>query len=363
MSLPYEASQPVVDPLESQRFSEKAFADVMGAMNVFMCVFGDRLGLFKDLAMHGPASSSELAVRTGIVERMAREWLSQMACAGYLKYDPADGRFSMPPEHIPTLAEEGGPGFMGGLYQNFQSIEQGLLSKLLRAFRTGGGVAYSEYDDNFWDGQDRFSISNLRHTLVQQYIPAMPDVLAALARGAQVADVGCGRGGILLMLAEAFPQARFTGYDAYAPNIARAQVNVQAAGLADHVKYVCQDASRGLPERSDIILSFDVLHHATNVVAFLRTIRESLNPGGIYVCQEAACADTLEANIASGGAMLYASGVMACVPQVLSEGDEAVGPAGLPFSRMRVLTEQAGFSEIRLVPLEGAAINLYEIKS
>lgn len=362
MSIPDEPKEPAVDQLEREAFTQKAFADVMGAMNVFMCVFGDRLGLFKDLAAHGPATSAELAARTGLVERMLREWLSQMACAGYLKYDPADGHFSIPPEHISTLAEEGGPGFMGGMYQNFQSIEQGLLSKLLRAFRTGGGVAYSEYDDNFWDGQDRFSISNLKHSLVQQYLPAMPDVLAALEGGAQVADVGCGRGGILLILAEAFPQAHFTGYDAFAPNIERAQANAQAAGLADRVHFVCQDASRGLPERNDIILSFDVLHHATNIVAFLRTIREALNAGGIYVCQEAACADTLEANIASGGAMLYASGVMACVPQVLSEGDEAVGPAGLPFSKMRDLVALAGFSEIRLVPLENGDVNLYEVK-
>src|SRR5512137_2203294 len=132
MSSPEEPKEGAVDQLEREAFAKKAFADVMGAMNVFMCVFGDRLGLFKDLAAHGPASSAGLAARTGLVERMLREWLSQMACAGYLKYDPGDGHFSLPPEHIPTLAEEGGPDFLGGMYQNFQSIEQGLLSKLLR---------------------------------------------------------------------------------------------------------------------------------------------------------------------------------------------------------------------------------------
>src|SRR5512137_2377206 len=115
MSSPEEPKEGAVDQLEREAFAKKAFADVMGAMNVFMCVFGDRLGLFKDLAAHGPATSAELAARTGIVERMAREWLSQMACAQYLQYDSASQRFSMPPAHAPALAEEGGPDFMGGL--------------------------------------------------------------------------------------------------------------------------------------------------------------------------------------------------------------------------------------------------------
>jgi len=347
---------------ESEAFAQKAYAHYLGFAIAGMCIIGDRLGLFKDLAANGPATSAEFATRAGIVERYAREWLSAMACAEYLKYDPADQRFSLPRAHIPTLAEEGGPGFMGGIYQSAQSIEHGHISKLLKVFREGGGIAYSEYDENFWDGQDRFTISNLKHKLVQQYIPAMPDMLAALERGALVADVGCGRGGMLLILAEAFPRSRFVGYDAHAPNIAKAQANAQSAGVADRVRYVCQDASQGLPERCDIILSFDVLHHATNIVAFLHAIRGSLNPGGIYVCQEAMCADTLEGNIGPGGVMLYGAGVFGCVPQVLSEGDEAVGPAGLPFSKMRELCAQAGFGDVQLVPLENSEVNLYEIK-
>jgi ubiquinone/menaquinone biosynthesis C-methylase UbiE len=345
-----------------EAFAQKSFADLVGFANVFMCVLGDRLGLFKDLAAQGPATSAEFAARNGIVERIGREWLSQMACAEYLNYDPTNQCFSLPPAHAPVLAEEGGPGFMGGMYQSFQTIEHGLFIKLLRAFRTGGGVAYSEYDDNFWEGQDRFSISNLQRSLVQHIIPAMPDVLAALERGALIADVGCGRGGILLILAQAFPRSRFVGYDAHAPNIARAQDNAESAVLSGRVRYVCQDVAKGLPESCDIILSFDVLHHANDVVAFLRAIRAALKPGGIYVCQEAMCAETLEENIGPGGAMLYGSGVFGCVPQVLSEGSEAIGPAGLPFSIMREYCTQAGFGNVRLVAFENADANIYEIK-
>ena len=363
MTTSNESNDQPDDGQAREAFAQKSFADLIGFANVFMCVLGDRLGLFKDLAAHGPATSAEFAARNGIVERMGREWLSQMACAEYLKYDPSDERFSLPPAHAPILAEEGGPGFMGGMYQSFQTVENGLFGKLLHAFREGGGVAYSEYDDNFWEGQDRFSISNLKRSLVQHILPAMPEVLAALERGALVADVGCGRGSILLILAQAFPRSRFVGYDAHAPNIATAHKKAESAGMPDRVRYVCLDASKGLPEPCDIILSFDVLHHSTDVVAFLRTIRVALKPGGIYVCQEAMCADTLEGNLGPGGVMLYGSGVFGCVPQVLSESSDAVGPAGLPFSRMSEYCSQAGFGSVELVAFENADANIYKVKA
>ncbi len=190
----------------------------------------------------------------------------------------------------------------------------------------------------------------------------MPDVQAALEGGALVADVGCGRGGVVLMLAQAFPRARFVGYDAFSPNIVKAQANSQAAGVTDRVRFVRHNASQELPERYDIVLSFDTLHHAINVLGFMRAIRESIHPNGISVCKEAACADTLEANIGPGGAIAYASGVLVCVPQVLSESDEALGVAGLPFSKMREPCAQAGFGNPRLVHLEDSSNNLYEIK-
>ena len=117
-----------------------------------------------------------------------------------------------------------------------------------------------------------------------------------------------------------------------------------------------------MPERYDLIFSFEAVHHATDVPAFMRAIHAALNPGGIFVCFEEPCADTLEANIGPGGAILYASNVLACVPQVLSESAEAFGTTGLTVPKMRELSEQAGFSAIRLVPSEQANYNIYEIK-
>lgn len=356
-----ENSHSVSNDQDEKIFASKAVADLAGFFNVCMCILGDRLGLFKALAAHGPVTSAELAARAGIQERYAREWLSQMACAGYLSYDPSNQQFSLPIAHRQVLAAEGAPRFLGGVYQNVQSLEQGLFSKFIHAFQEGGGVPYSEYDANYWEGLERASMK-VYNTLVYTYIPAMPDVHVALTGGALVADIGCARGTALITMAQAFPQSRFVGYDAFKPNIVQAQINAKAAGVMERVQFTHHDPAKGLPQQYDILMSFDSLHHAVDVLEMLRVIRQSLQPGGVYICSEPKCADTLEGNIGMGGAMLYAGSVMVCVPQVLSEGGEALGGAGLPESTLRNYCYQAGFSSIRLVPVKNAPTNIYEIR-
>ncbi len=132
------------------------------------------------------------------------------------------------------------------------------------------------------------------------------------------------------------------------------------AGVADRVQFEHYDVAQGFPAQADLILSIDSLHHAVNIPRVLAVIRAGLVPGGTYLCSEAVVADTLEGNIGPDGAMAYASGVLVCVPTVLAEGDEAVGVAGLPLSRMRELGTAAGFRHIRLVSLDGGSI--YELK-
>lgn len=101
----------------TEAFAGRVLGDTSACMVTLLAALGDRLGLFKILAMHGPATSVELASRAGVHERYAREWLGGMAAARYVEYDPASGRFTLPPEHVPSLAQEGGPYFVGGHYE------------------------------------------------------------------------------------------------------------------------------------------------------------------------------------------------------------------------------------------------------
>ena len=193
-----------LDPARQEAFIGRVLEHTSGTMTTLLAVIGDRLGLFKNLAEHGSATARELAERTALHERYVREWLGGMATAGYVTYDAANGRFTLPPEHVAALAQEGGPFFFGGIYQMLPALA-GVLDGVTDAFRQGGGVTQAQYNEQMWDGLERFSAGWFQNLLVQQWIPAMPDVHTHLERGADVADVGCGRGRALIALAQAFP--------------------------------------------------------------------------------------------------------------------------------------------------------------
>jgi SAM-dependent methyltransferase len=351
----------VLNQAKMEAFVHKVLGDTSATLTTILAVLGDRLGLFKDLAAHGPATSDELASRMGMNERYAREWLGGMASAGYLEYEPATRRFTLPPEYAPALAQEGGPVFFGGIYQELPAVT-GVLDQLTVAFRAGGGVPQSAYSDQLWDGLERFSRIWFENLLTPQWLPAMPDVQAKLERGAQVADVGCGRGRALIKLAQTFPNSRYMGYDVFGPTIERAMANARAAGVADRVRFAQRDVSQGLPEHYDVITTFDVVHDAVDPLGLLRTIRQGLRVDGVYVCLDINCSEKLEENRGPLGALFYGFSVLYCMTTSLAGGGMGLGTLGFHEPKVRELCAEAGFSQVRRVPLDNPFNNLYEIR-
>src|SRR5712692_2668022 len=352
-------TQPTIDQAKTEAFLGRVLSDTSGMTVTIMASIGDRLGLFKSLG-YGSATSTQLAARAGINERYAREWLGAMATAGYVEYDPATGRFTLPPEHIPVLAQEGGPIFFGGVHQLLIGMV-GPLKQLEQAFRQGGGVPQSAYDDNMWEGMERFTAGWFENLLVPLWIPAMPDVQAKLERGAAVADVGCGRGRALIKLAQTYPDSHYIGYDIFEPVIAQASANAERAGVADRVRFQYLDASEGLPASYDVITTFDVVHDAVDPRGLLNAIRQALRHDGRYVCLEINCSDKLEENAGPLGAFFYSVSVLYCMTTSLAVGGEGLGTAGLPEAKLHELCSEAGFSSVRRVPLENPFNTLYEI--
>src|SRR5207237_9630396 len=125
--------------------------------------------------------------------------------------------------------------------------------------------------------------------LLQQWIPAMPDVKALLERGCDVADVGCGRGRGIIKLAQAFPQSRYVGYDNFGPTVARATANAREAGVPDRVRFEERDVSKGLQGQFDVITTFDVEHDAVDPLQTLQSQRHALRLGGVYAGHELNC--------------------------------------------------------------------------
>jgi SAM-dependent methyltransferase len=342
-------------------FLGRVMNDMSGAVTSLMCALGDRLGLFKELALHGPATSRELARRSGIAEPYAREWLASLAATGYLEYDPGDGRFTLPAEHAVVLAAEGGPMFLGGGHQQIVGLA-GAVDAVAADFGVGAGVPAESYPTDLREGMERTSAGWFDHLLVPVWLDQVPELRERLAAGGTVADVGSGGGRALIALARAFPASRFVGFDDAPGAVARAQANARAAGVADHVHFECRDARSGLPGRYDLITAFDVIHDVAAPVDVLDGIRRALTDGGALLLLEINCSDKLEENTGPVPAILYGTSVLFCTPSSLAAGGDGLGTMGLPEPRARELCERAGFTRFRRLPVDNPFNCLYEVR-
>jgi hypothetical protein len=184
-----EEAAMAVDETKLNAFLGQFVQDLGATVQAGMVVLGHRLGLYRAMAGAGPLSPAELAERTGTAERYVREWLAAQASAGYLAYDPASGRFSLPEEQAFALADPAGPVYLPGAFQlALASLKA--EPRLAEAFRTGAGVGWHEQDDEVFDGCEMFFAPGYRANLVQSWIPALDGVEAKLRAGARVADAG-----------------------------------------------------------------------------------------------------------------------------------------------------------------------------
>ena len=351
-------TEAAIDQAKLEAFVGKALGDTSGLMTTVLAAIGDRLGLFKALAADGPATSAELATRAGVNERYTREWLGGMASAGYLEYAPASGRFTLPPEHAPVLAQEAGPVFFGGVHEEILGTLPA-IPRVIEAFRRGGGVPQSAYGEELYEGIERFTAGWFENLLLPVWLPAVPAAQVKLERGCRVADVGCGRGRAVIALAQAYPAGRYTGFDVHGPTIAQARANATAAGVADRVTFVQLDAAHGLPEQYDLITTFDVVHDAVDPRGLLRAIRSALAADGRYLCLEINCSARLEENAGPLGALFHGFSLLYCMTSSLAAGGEGLGTVGLPEPALRELASEAGFGSIERVPLENPFNSLY----
>ena len=199
------------------------------------------LGLYKAMAGAGPVSSRQVAEKTGADERMVREWLRNQAAGGYVVYDEASDRYTLPAEHALALADEDSPFYILGVYDSIASLYAD-EDKILEAFRSGKGLGWHEHDHRLFRGTERFFRPGYRGNLVSEWIPALQGVQEKLERGAKVADIGCGHGASTVIMAEAFPNSEFFGFDYHDASIKRARELAQEAGVEGRASFAVASA-------------------------------------------------------------------------------------------------------------------------
>jgi 2-polyprenyl-3-methyl-5-hydroxy-6-metoxy-1,4-benzoquinol methylase len=352
--------RPQLDWDKVKRFAGQVSNDIGAAMMGALSYIGDRLGIFRAVAEAGPVTSAELAARTGLSERYLREWLSAMAAAGYVLYDPATKKFTMPAEHAMILANEESPFFMGGFLEMIiPNIS--ITPKLKEAFKTGRGVPQSEYPPETWEAMERSSAGMYRNQLVRKWLPAMPQVIEMLNAGGSALDVGCGSGRAAIAIAKAFPRAKVFGYDAHPGSIERARANARAAGVADHLTFEVVDCTKLAKEQFDFISTFDVVHDSVDPSGLLKSIHGALKPSGTYLMVEVNVSSKLEDNINPMGRMMYSVSTLYCMTVSLADGGAGIG-ACMGEPKARELCEGAGFAHFRRLPIEDAFSVLYEVR-
>jgi SAM-dependent methyltransferase len=339
-------STQAINESKLREFVRKAVGEMGAAMNAALILVGDKLGLYKAMAGAGPMTSAELAAKTKTTERYVREWLCAQAAGGFVVYEPHTATFTLPPEQAMALADEQSPVFLPGFFQAVSACMKD-EPKILEAFRTGKGVGWHEHDPDLFLGTERFFRPNYRAHLVNEWIPALGDVEAKLKAGAKVADVGCGLGTSTILMAQAYPQSSFTGFDYHRQSIEMAREAAAKAGVSDRVKFEIAK-SKDYPGRNyQLVAFFDCLHDMGDPEGAARHVLESLDPNGAWMIVEPFAHDKLEDNLNPIGRVFYGASTMLCTPASLSQEVGLGLGAQAGEGRLADILKAAGFTRVR----------------
>src|SRR5881396_3755330 len=321
---------------ELDRAKAKAFTQLMvrhleGAAVSIMIEVGRRVGLFEAMATMGAVTSVEIAEKTGLSERYVREWLAAMVCGGIIEYAAGEHTYRLPREHAAGLTGSSSRN-LTGMAEMFPLMNR-VIPDVADAFRTGHGVPYSAYQPDF------------------------TGLISRLEAGIRVADVGCGTGYCITLMARRFPKSTFIGYDISEEGIAEARA--AARGLAN-ASFVVQDIRRlETPVPFDLVTAFDAIHDQADPAGVIRRVRAALAPGGTFLMLDVWASSELADNVGVPMApYLYTMSTMHCMSVSLAAGGPGLGTAWGHQVATRMLRE-AGFADVQLFERVEPANSLY----
>ena len=361
-------SERTADPEGIKLFSYSVFTQLSGAFTAGMIHLGDKLGLFEALSSAEAAvTSQELAEITALDERWVREWAYNQAAARLITVDtegPGPERFWLTPEAVAVLASPDHPAYGMGMFHRFPQT-MAALEEMPESFKTGIGHNYDTHGPEGAVGIERSFEPWNRHHLIPTVLPALDGVVERMESGISVADIGCGAGGAVMLLAAAFPASRFTGYDISSFALERAEDRLADVG-AKNVRFADPRVDPLPSDHSiDLITTFDCIHDMTDPQGMIGAIREAIVPEGTWLLVDIKGRETFAENVEKNpmAALMYGISVLSCMSSALSEpGGAGLGTLGLPESRAREMAQEAGFTRFRRLDIDHAANSFYEIR-
>jgi SAM-dependent methyltransferase len=346
-----------LDTAKKEAFERRMLGVLNDAALALMTSLGHRTGLFDALAQMPPATSRQIAERTGLSERYVREWLGAMVTAGVIEDEPAGQTYRLPPEHAALLTRSATPGNMAVTAQ-WIAVLGYVEDQVLAAFRHGRGVPYEAYH-RFHEVMAEESAQTVVAALEPHILPLVPGLADRLAAGIDVLDIGCGSGQAMLRLAERFPASRLAGYDFSPEATERGRAEARRRGLKN-VRFEAKDAAAfDEPQVYDLITAFDAIHDQARPERVLKNIAAALRPGGVFLMQDIAGSSHVHQDIGHPiGTFLYTVSCMHCMSVSLANGGPGLGAMWGRETATAMLRE-AGFRHVRVESLPHDVINYY----
>jgi len=321
--------------------------DFGAAMHAGLVVIGESLGLYKAMAAADkPLTPAELAERTSTNERYVREWLNAQAAGGYVSYDADNQKYFLSEEQAFALANENSPAYLPGAFLLAISALRAVPT-LTERFRTGEGLGWHEHDAGLFRGTEMFFRPGYAANLINSWIPALDGVQEKLKTGAKVADVGCGLGASTILMAQAYPNSTFTGFDYHDRSIELAKERAKEAGVGDRVDFKVAKAKDFPGKDYDLVTYFDCLHDMGDPVGAAKHVRESLASDGAWMIVEPFANDDTKDNFNPIGRAFYSASTLICTPASLSQEVGLALGAQAGEARMRDVVTQGGFGKFR----------------
>ncbi len=325
----------------------KFVGDLGATMHAGSIVIGEKLGLYKAMATpEERITAAELAKRTNTNERYVREWLNAQAASGYVQYDAEADSYFMTAEQSFVMTNETNPAYLPGAFVLATSALKA-VPKMVERFRTGEGLGWHEHDPDLFRGTELFFRPGYNANLVSSWIPALEGVEQKLKDGAKVADVGCGLGASTMIMAVAFPNSKFIGFDYHDRSIEQARAKAAGAGLGSRVSFEVASAKEFPGKDYDLVTFFDCLHDMGDPVGAARHVRGSLKDDGTWMIVEPFANDRYEDNHNPVGRVYYSASTLICTPASRSQEVGLGLGAQAGESRLRSVANEGGFTRFR----------------
>jgi 2-polyprenyl-3-methyl-5-hydroxy-6-metoxy-1,4-benzoquinol methylase len=335
------------DQARAEAFAARFLTALNNGALCLVTSIGHRTGLLDTMRGRPPATSDEIAAWAGLDERYVREWLGAMTTAGVVTVEPDEARFSLPAEHAAFLTRAAAADNMAVFAQYIAVLGQ-VEDAIVDCFRQGGGVPYTQYP-RFHEVMAEDSGQSVLSVLESHIVPLVDGLHERLEQGARMLDVGCGRGRILIRLAERYPASQFKGMDLSAEAVDNARAAARQKGL-DNIEFEAADLSdfhTSAPvEAFDFITTFDAVHDQAKPLNVLQGIYRALKPDGVYLMQDISGTSDVHKDIEHPiGTFLYTVSCMHCMTVSLAQGGEGLG-AMWGEEKTRDYLTRAGFGSI-----------------